>query len=278
MDDQSTDNTRNVIRNYIDSDSRFSLKLRPQDKPKGANACRNYGLEFAKGEYVLWMDSDDILHPECLTDILLCFENNSAEFCHFGRSVFWGDFKERFDKSPIKSFEVFKIDKKDIFSLLTNEIVFNTCNVIWNRNSIGQERFSEEIVYADEWEFYSRLLANGLFGISVGKVLLFGRKHKNSTTSEFYNYDFNRRKSKIKAAQLVIDHLASKGLLTRKIIRFFIGLSYFLKSSAVSTHLFRYLRSNPFNWLFYKVYYLFLPLLLTAHRYGKVMRKNGGLS
>ena len=60
VDDGSTDNTTEIVKKYTVGDSRFKLKNRPQKKLKGANACRNYGFKLSKGEYVLFLDSDDI--------------------------------------------------------------------------------------------------------------------------------------------------------------------------------------------------------------------------
>src|SRR5690606_37985604 len=61
LDDGSTDNTTEVVQGYLDKDPRFQYHHRPADRPKGANACRNYGFEVSKGEYVNWFDDDDVM-------------------------------------------------------------------------------------------------------------------------------------------------------------------------------------------------------------------------
>ena len=40
---------------------------------KGASAARNFGLENAKGDYILFLDDDDLLHPEMLESCLAVF-------------------------------------------------------------------------------------------------------------------------------------------------------------------------------------------------------------
>ena len=62
VDDGSTDNTEEILKNYIKKDKRFQYHQRPKDKPKGANACRNYGISISNGDFLLVMDSDDLLH------------------------------------------------------------------------------------------------------------------------------------------------------------------------------------------------------------------------
>jgi glycosyltransferase involved in cell wall biosynthesis len=61
VDDGSTDNTEEVIDNYIKKDSRFRYFKRPQDRIKGPNSCRNFGFELSKGSWINWFDSDDLL-------------------------------------------------------------------------------------------------------------------------------------------------------------------------------------------------------------------------
>src|SRR5690606_28865947 len=62
----STDNTIEAIQDYINKDNRFILLQRAETKPKGANACRNIGLENAQGEYIVFFDSDDLMTPDHL--------------------------------------------------------------------------------------------------------------------------------------------------------------------------------------------------------------------
>ena len=58
VDDGSSDNTKQVVENYINKDSRFKYYERPPSLNKGANACRNYGFKQSKGSFVKWFDSE----------------------------------------------------------------------------------------------------------------------------------------------------------------------------------------------------------------------------
>ena len=57
IDDASTDNSVEVIKNLIADDDRFELIVNPVSK--GVSVCRNLGINAARGKYVSFLDSDD---------------------------------------------------------------------------------------------------------------------------------------------------------------------------------------------------------------------------
>ena len=65
VDDGSQDDTAAVVRPYL-ADARVQY-LPKQNAERGA--ARNYGLVRACGEYVLFLDSDDLLHPNHLATL-----------------------------------------------------------------------------------------------------------------------------------------------------------------------------------------------------------------
>ncbi|SDB22218.1 Glycosyltransferase involved in cell wall bisynthesis [Flavobacteriaceae bacterium MAR_2010_188] len=64
IDDGSSDNTKLLIDQFF-NDERLKYHLRDR-KPKGASTCRNIGLSQAKGDFVVFLDSDDYLLPHCI--------------------------------------------------------------------------------------------------------------------------------------------------------------------------------------------------------------------
>ena len=58
IDDGSTDNSYNICKDYQKKDNRIVLL---QQKNAGVSRARNHGLEVAKGEYIGFVDSDDLL-------------------------------------------------------------------------------------------------------------------------------------------------------------------------------------------------------------------------
>lgn len=87
VDDGSTDYTDELMKFYCENDDRIHYYHRPADKPKGANACRNYGFSKSKGEYIQWLDSDDLLSTNKIFKQveLLQTKRGGVATCEWGR-------------------------------------------------------------------------------------------------------------------------------------------------------------------------------------------------
>lgn len=68
VDDHSTDNTEEVLAQYCVKDSR--IKFMTNVHKKGAQGARNTGLHSCCSEWVFFFDSDNILHSDCLEQLV----------------------------------------------------------------------------------------------------------------------------------------------------------------------------------------------------------------
>ena len=80
VDDGSTDSSPEILRQLAKEDSRIEIITR---KNSGQGAARNKGLERAVGEYVYFMDSDDILEPDCLEHCLELCTSDDLDYVTF---------------------------------------------------------------------------------------------------------------------------------------------------------------------------------------------------
>jgi len=64
VDDCGKDNSMKIVEKMAQNDNRIIILH--HDKNKGLSAARNTGFEIAKGEYTLFVDSDDWLETNCL--------------------------------------------------------------------------------------------------------------------------------------------------------------------------------------------------------------------
>jgi poly(ribitol-phosphate) beta-N-acetylglucosaminyltransferase len=82
VDDASNDQTLNVIRDYFLSlpvalQSRYSCI--PSLQNSGPGIARNLGVQEAKGQWILFLDADDVLHPKALSNIEAQFNRQTDD-------------------------------------------------------------------------------------------------------------------------------------------------------------------------------------------------------
>jgi len=270
IDDGGTDNTMELITPILVQDSRFQYSKRPDNYIKGLPGCRNYGLDLAKGEYIIFFDDDDIPHPQNLELCVLELNDPTIFFCRYIRDVFFEDFNYNFDYS--KTYTSFYIDKKDIQRMLKNELQFNSCAIMWKVACFEKNRFAEQLMYAEEWELYSRIVSSGFSGISINKSLFYGRKHPNSNTGEFYRNDPVRRESFSEAILLVVQNLKDKQLLTYSLKRYFIALSIDFEEYNLFKNIVNVLELPTFEKIQWQIFYRVLPLRLKLYRMKKRLK------
>lgn len=77
VDDCSTDDTVDVIKNCIKNDARAKLLRMPRNK--GPAAARNLGFDAARGRWIALLDSDDTFVPQRLARLIQLAETNGAD-------------------------------------------------------------------------------------------------------------------------------------------------------------------------------------------------------
>ena len=78
VDDCSTDGSYEIALKYAEKDKR--IKIFRMDHNSGAAYCRNKGIELSKGEYIAFLDSDDLWMPEKLEKQVEFMIANNCDF------------------------------------------------------------------------------------------------------------------------------------------------------------------------------------------------------
>ncbi len=211
IDDGSTDYTAELLEFYCEKNKRISFLHRPENRPKGANTCRNYGFELSKGKYINWFDSDDIMHPEKLE-----FQLNSLENSDFSYSICKTLIFKKSVSNPIglQSEEI--VSSRPKLDYLTMKIGWLTQAPLWKKEFLKnfEELFDEDLKAAQEWEFHVRMLHTESEYAVVNKVLVYTRYHGNSIS---YNDDDETRSfhyfyARLKIYRKLNDHLCESAL------------------------------------------------------------------
>ncbi|KAF2510809.1 glycosyltransferase family 2 protein [Flavobacterium zhairuonense] len=271
IDDGGNDNTSEVIDQILNEDLRFKFLKRPDTYQKGLPGCRNYGLDLAKGSRIIFFDDDDIVHPQNLELCVRELENTDIYFCRYIRNVFFEKFDYDFDYS--KDYDSFYVDVKYLDKMLKNELPFNSCAVMWKKECFEKNRFVEHLMYAEEWELYSRIISSGYRGISIEKCLFYGRKHSNSNTAEFYRNNPIRVESKQEAILLVVQNLESKNLLNDSLMRYFVQLALSYKKFKLFSKILNASKLNFLKKSKWVIIYRILPFKIRMHKFYKKLIK-----
>jgi len=186
IDDGSTDSSISIINEFVKEDRRFKVHKRDSEV-KGASSCRNIGLDIAKGDFVIFLDSDDILLPNCLKNRMAAF-NGSLEMDFI---VFpMGTFYEEVGDNPM----VWRVSTKSVLDkFLSHSLPWTIVSPIWKKSAIEKlNGFDPRYDRLQDVEFHTRalLLDDVKFELAEGKPDSFyriGEDRKNTLPEEFYS-------------------------------------------------------------------------------------------
>ena len=86
INDGSTDSSLTVLNDYAERDSRVAVI---SQENKGQSAARNEGFKIATGEYIYFMDSDDVLSLNALEILFNHAVKDKTDIIYFGADVFY---------------------------------------------------------------------------------------------------------------------------------------------------------------------------------------------
>lgn len=181
VDDGSTDTTVTVIEKYIQKDRRIRYYQRPKSKPKGANACRNYGFALSKGVYVNFFDSDDVMHQDKLKLQVEQLQNNPTYSFTVCQTLV---FENTIENSL--GLRKNKIYAKDFFNaFVANQIKWLTQAPLFKTEFLKKHNisFDESLQQSQERDFFLKVLAVTNDYLYNDTPLVYFRKHSNSISS-----------------------------------------------------------------------------------------------
>lgn len=151
VDDGSDDNTCQIVNDYSLKDPRIRL-VRRERTPKGGSVCRNIGIEHSKGDYLLFLDADDILHVDCLRERIGKISGNSLDFVVFPfASMKNGVVGKKSTDASIK---------KHFFAFSSNHAVWQTSCPLYRKSFVERVGgFDETFPRLQDVEFGIRCLA-----------------------------------------------------------------------------------------------------------------------
>jgi glycosyltransferase involved in cell wall biosynthesis len=132
VDDGSSDDGPEIVKDFAEKDSRIKL-LHRSEAPKGPSSCRNIGAKSTDAEYLIFLDSDDLLSTTCLEQRVNCIKElaKNIDFCVFPLQLFnkvIGDLDIIFNSYFESKFEY-------LLAFLEDKTPWQTTCSIWKKSS-----------------------------------------------------------------------------------------------------------------------------------------------
>ncbi len=162
VDDGSTDHSREILEEYVKSDSRIQIAVQEN---AGAGAARNHGLRLARGECLSFLDSDDFFEPDMLEIAYEQLQQYRADFVVFNSDQYHMD-KKQFVKAH------WTLRMKDIppympftYRELTDNVFLTFVGWAWDK------LYSREFVIQHDLQFQEQRTTNDMLFVFSALVL-----------------------------------------------------------------------------------------------------------
>jgi glycosyltransferase involved in cell wall biosynthesis len=229
VDDGSDDGTCEEVTRRMIADERIRYLRRLGDS-SGANVCRNIGIAESSAEFVLFLDSDDLLRPRCLEGRVEAIQRNpSLDFCVFRAAVFVqrvGDLERLYHpQNP----------GDDLLRFLTHECVWEISGPIWRISFLRQIGcFDETLLSMQDLELHVRAIcarAKYVYFPDIDHDVRWQEDSSKTSVRHFQDPTY------IDAAEGVqrklLDAVTNSGLLTWSRQRALLGLTFGVAESCV---------------------------------------------
>lgn len=191
VDDGSTDKSSAIAQEFVQKyPDKIFLIEHENHQNRGASASRNLGIRRAQGEFITFLDSDDVYFPETLARELTCFENCPEADAVCGTVQFWYSWlPENQNKKP-----EFKVN----LGLETEKLYSPPSLLIHNLKALGRKpsinsimikkdflkassAFEDHFLFASEDQiFWSKISLNGKIYVMKDCLAKY-RQHENSS-------------------------------------------------------------------------------------------------
>ncbi|WP_281231894.1 glycosyltransferase family 2 protein [Flavobacterium gelatinilyticum] len=179
IDDGSIDNTAEIAKSFVNNDSRFCYYFK---KNSGVSSTRNLGLEKANGQYIQFLDCDDVLDVRKLELSLKELElNKNVQIVISNFRMFTDDIKVSSDPFCILDPSYFNLEgflyQWNISFSLQMQCGFFEALLFHNI------RFPENLSAQEDWVVWVSLFKTGTKAVFIDKPLAYYRINPNSRMS-----------------------------------------------------------------------------------------------
>lgn len=147
VNDGSPDNSEKIIKKYLKKSSKFKYYIKENG---GLSDARNYGLKYANGEYIAFLDSDDYVESDMYQKMYEKAISNNFDMVVC-------DINYVYDDKIVKAFSNIKDDTTNI-KMVMNSIYPAAWNKLFKKELFKNNVYFKKGVWFEDVEFIYRLL------------------------------------------------------------------------------------------------------------------------
>lgn len=154
MDDGSTDGTAYICEHYCKQDARITYHYKTNG---GQASARNEGIRIALGEWIAFLDADDLWLPKKLENQLKEFTEKQPDFL-YGLGYFY--YPEKEEKLVAYDWVTGEISGKAFFQILYTSCTVNTNTVLVKKtlfDTVGYFNEDELLRGTEDWDLWLRI-------------------------------------------------------------------------------------------------------------------------
>lgn len=159
VDDGSTDSSADIVKRYSANDSRIRYIKQENGGPSKA---RNNGFDRAKGDYIQFLDADDVILPERFKTLLKEYKSCDDSVILYS-DILLGEDDDIYKRQPFShSTSTGKdLDFRLIYSCFGQKVLFVPGAILFPRRAVINNRWDETMSYSEDWDLYLRITKSG---------------------------------------------------------------------------------------------------------------------
>ena len=173
VDDCSTDNSFTIVEEYIKDESRIILCQ--MGKNSGAAATRNYAIEMAAGQYIGFLDSDDLWSADKLEQQIAFMQENRSLLCFTGYQ--WMNEEGKVLKSTIQ------VPEHVEYKQLLKQNIIGCLTVMYDSSKIGKFYFDTSLDKHEDYQYWLEILKTVHHADGLDQSLAYYCIRENSLSS-----------------------------------------------------------------------------------------------
>lgn len=183
VNDGSTDNCRQICEEYAEKDKRIKVIHRENG---GLSDARNAGLEIATGDFISFVDSDDMISSDFYEKLLNALLSNDADIAECGFLKFETEQELKIlPETPVSKIELFEAEEA-LELLMKDYIQSMVWNKIFRKEIVIDSEFPKGKIHEDVF-WTHQVIGNSRKIVKIHDILYFYRQQKNSIMGKRYS-------------------------------------------------------------------------------------------